>query len=186
MKFWVTLGFVCTCLVSQAAKAEGDQTQAMQALLFSDTGSRVPAVMQASIAAQLVQKGWQVQNNKMTDAKCGVVPQQLDVVDLNADGKPEVMLLVGNACTSGKIGHTIYLFTQQADGSVQRQLGFSAAGYKVLPQKGNDWAGLLFLGTGDCQPVWANVNGRYNFHHLYEASKDACKVPAGMSLHHGD
>lgn len=186
MKFWMTLGCVCACLVTPAAQAEVDQTQAMQTLLFPDAASRVPAVMQASIAAQLVQKGWQVQNNQMADAKCGVVPQQLDVVDLNADGKPEVMLLVGNACTSGKIGHTIYLFTQQPDGSAQRQLGFSAAGYKVLPQKGNDWSGLLFLGTGDCQPVWANVKGRYNFHHLYEASKDACKAPAAMSFHQGD
>lgn len=183
MKLWLALGVMSVSLITQAA--ESNQIEAMQSILFSGTNT-VPVTMQTNIATQLVQKGWLVQNNQVADAKCGVVQPKVDVVDLNADGKPEVMILIGNECTSGKIGRTVYLFTQQVDGSVQRQLGFSAAGYQVLPQKGNEWAGLLFLGTGDCQPIWANVNGRYNFHHLYEAKKGACKAPAGMGQNHGD
>jgi hypothetical protein len=116
-----------------------------------------------------------------------VVPHKTQVIDLNADGVKEVMLLVGNECSSGKIGQTVYLFDQLADGKVQRQLGFSASGYKVLPAKTQGaWPDLLFLGTGECQPVWRHRadSGRYNFNHLYEAKPQACMV--GQMQVHGN
>jgi hypothetical protein len=94
---------------------------------------------------------------------------------------------VGNECSSGKIGQTVYLFDQLADGKVQRQLGFSASGYKVLPAKAEGaWPDLLFLGTGECQPVWRHRadSGRYNFNHLYEAKPQACMV--GQMQVHGN
>jgi hypothetical protein len=166
-----------TVTVQAADVVDAQQQQAVQQVVFAGTHG-VPDAMQQAIAAQLVQKHWQTKDGKLATERCGVAAHKTDVLDLNADGKAEVMLLLGNACTSGKIGSTIYLFTPEADGKVQRQLGFSTTGYQIQKRDGTPWADLLFTGTGDCQPIWTNQNGRYNFERLVEAKAGACSVPA--------
>lgn len=185
MKTVIGLGVLM--LLAQTAVAETAEVSAVKKAVFSGI-SGISDSMQIGVGELLVQKQWRANNaGKLMDAKCGVVPHKTEVLDLNADGVKEVMLLVGNECSSGKIGQTVYLFTQAADGSVQRQLGFSASGYKVLKAKTEGaWPDLLFLGTGECQPIWRHQpgSGRYNFNHLYEAKPQACMV-GQMKIHDG-
>jgi len=181
------IGLATSLLLASPLLANAAEVDVMKKAIFAGT-SGISDNMQTSIADLLLQRKWQVNaKGQLMEAKCGVVPHKTEVVDLNADGVKEVMLLVGNECSSGKIGQTVYLFNQLADGNVQRQLGFSASGYKVLKAKtGGAWSDLLFLGTGDCQPIWRYQasSGRYNFNHLYEAKPQACMV--GQMQVHGN
>jgi hypothetical protein len=181
------IGLVASALLSSSLLVQAAEVDMMKKAVFAGT-SGISDSMQTSIADLLLQRKWQANaKGQLMEAKCGVVPHKTQVIDLNADGVKEVMLLVGNECSSGKIGQTVYLFDQLADGKVQRQLGFSASGYKVLPAKTQGaWPDLLFLGTGECQPVWRHRadSGRYNFNHLYEAKPQACMV--GQMQVHGN
>lgn len=181
------IGLAASLLLIQPLLAQAGEADDMKKAVFAGTGG-VADAMQAGVAELLLQRGWQANaKGQLNQAKCGAVPHKTDVVDLNGDGVKEVMLMVGNECTSGKIGQTMYLFNQAADGKVQRQLGFSASGYKVLTAKTQGaWPDLLFLGTGECQPVWRHGadSGRYNFNHLYEAKPQACMV--GQMQVHGN
>ena len=179
MKIRLSLTAFILAMTSLSVQADTtSDVSAMSAVVFAQTTGLTDA-FKLSVSEQLVAKKWQIKDGKLADATCGVVPHTATVVDLNRDGKNEVILLLGNECTSGKIGSTIYLFTPEADNRIQRQLGFSAAGYKTYQRQGEPWADLVFMGNGDCQPVWHNKNGRYNFHHLYEAKPGACSAPAG-------
>jgi hypothetical protein len=181
------IGLVASVLLSSPLLVQAAEVDMMKKAVFAGT-SGISDSMQTSIADLLLQRKWQANaKGQLMEAKCGVVPHKTQVIDLNADGVKEVMLLVGNECSSGKIGQTVYLFDQLADGKVQRQLGFSASGYKVLTAKAEGaWPDLLFLGTGECQPVWRHRadSGRYNFNHLYEAKPQACMV--GQMQVHGN
>jgi hypothetical protein len=167
--------FMVTSLSAQADTTS--DVNAMSAVVFAQTTGLNDAFKQA-VSEQLVAKKWQVKAGKVADARCGVIPHATTLTDLNHDGKKEVIVLLGNECTSGKIGGTVYLFTLEADNKVQRQLGFSATGFKAYKREGSAWDDLLFTGTGDCQPVWRNKDGRYNFSHLYEVKPNACSVPS--------
>lgn len=175
------LGFALLSLLTLSELVHADTTtevKTMSSVVFAQlTG--LSDVFKQSVSEQLLAKKWQAKDGKLVDAKCGTVPHKTELTDLNHDGINEVMLLLGNECTSGKIGGTIYLFTPEANNKVQRQLGFSATGFKLYKRDDEAWDDLLFTGTGDCQPVWRNKGGRYNFSHLYEAKPNACSVPSG-------
>lgn len=179
------MGLAVTLLLASPLLVQAAEVDAMKKAVFAGT-SGVADTLQTGVAELLLQRNWQANaKGQLTEAKCGVVPHKTEVLDLNGDGKKEVMLMVGNECSSGKIGQSIYLFNQLADGKAQRQLGFSATGYKVLTAKTEGaWPDLLFLGTGECQPVWRHqaASGRYNFNHLFEAKPQACSV-GQMQIH---
>ena len=170
----LAMGMGLVCLSAQAGASDE-----LAKGLFAGTLS-VPMDRQNQIAQQLAKKGFVAQKGQVATEKCGIVPVKNEVKDLNGDGKVEVLMLIGNECTSGVIGSTLYLFTQEADASVQRHLGFSASSYDLLPIKAgsNDpWPAILVRGTGDCLPVWRYKGGRYGFNNLYEGKKGACYVP---------
>lgn len=178
MKLRLSLAAFIFAMTSLSAQADTmADVNAMSALVFAGKSGLSDAFKQG-VSEQLIAKKWQVKEGKMSDARCGAVPHTTTLTDLNHDGKNEVIVLLGNECTSGKIGGTVYLFTLEADNKVQRQLGFSATGFKAYKREGAVWDDLLFTGTGDCQPVWRNKDGRYNFSHLYEAKPNACSVPS--------
>ena len=177
----IGLSALALLLAMMSLSAQADTTsdvKGVSAVVFAKTTGLSDAFKQA-VSEQIIAKKWQVKDGKLADAKCGVVPHTTTLTDLNHDGKSEVILLLGNECTSGKIGGTVYLFTPESDGKVQRHLGFSATGFKPYKRDGEVWDDLLFTGTGDCQPVWRNKGGRYNFSHLHEAKPNACSVPSG-------
>jgi hypothetical protein len=161
-----------------AGVAQADQAGEMAKTLFSGTQA-IPETMQTQIAQQLMQKGFVLQQGKVATEKCGVVPVNTEIKDLNGDKQAEVLMLIGNECSSGAIGSTLYLFTQESEGKVQRHFGFAASGYELLPIKTGDdpWPAVLVKGTGDCLPVWRYKSGRYGFNNLYESKKGGCYVP---------
>jgi hypothetical protein len=179
MKIGLKSAVLLFAMSSLSAHANSvNDVNAMSSVVFAQVKG-LPDGFKQAISEQLLAKKWQVKEGKLADAKCGVVPHATSLVDLNHDGVNEVILLLGNECTSGKIGGTIYLFSPEAENKVQRQLGFSATGFKAYKREGEVWDDLLFTGTGDCQPVWRNKGGRYNFSHLFEAKPNACSVPSG-------
>ncbi|MBD3767493.1 MAG: hypothetical protein IE928_05990 [Gammaproteobacteria bacterium] len=181
------IALATSLLVSSPVFVQAAAMDDVKKAIFAGT-SGIADNMQGKVAELLSQRGWQANaQGELMQGQCGVVPHKTEVLDLNGDGKKEVILMVGNECSSGKIGQQVYLFSQSADGKVERQLGFSASGYRVLKAKAEGaWPDLLFLGTGECQPVWRHqaASGRYTFNHLYEAKPQACKV--GQMQVHGN
>lgn len=156
--------------------AKDEDVKAIAKVVFAGTKG-MPEAAQLAVAQQLASKRLRADKGQLTDARCGVMPHKTHVLDLNKDGVSEALVFFGNACRSGKIGQTVYLFTQEAEGKVQRHMGFSASGYKLLPREGEAWPDILFEGTGNCQPVWRYKGGRYGFNHLFEVAPGGCYVP---------
>jgi hypothetical protein len=171
-----TLGWLMGTGLGLAGVAQATPLDEMTKALFADNKS-ISLQMQQQIAQDLQNKGFMLSQGQIATEKCGVVPVNTEIKDLNADGQSEVLMLIGNACTSGVIGSTLYLFTQEADQRVQRHFGFSASGYELLPTKNDAWPAFLVKGTGNCQPVWKYKSGRYGFSNLYESEKGGCYVP---------
>lgn len=170
---WMLGSAMSLGLVGLAQAAPLDE---MTNVLFSGNKA-ISTQMQQQIAQDLQNKGFMLNKGQVATEKCGVVPVKTEIKDINADGRSEVLMLIGNACTSGTIGATLYLFTQEADNRVQRHFGFSASGYELLPAKNDPWPAVLVKGTGNCQPVWRYKGGRYAFNNLYETEKGGCYVP---------
>ena len=87
----------------------------------------------------------------------------VEIVDLNKDGTPEVFVSGGNSCTSGVTGNSVWLFTKLTEGRYKMQFGFPAATYKSLPGNSNGYPDIRFGGPGFCEPVW-RWNGREYSH----------------------
>lgn len=155
--------------------------QSMASVLFGKV-SGVSTEMQQAVVNQLTQKQWVVKENQLATAKCGAVPHKVEVVDLNKDGRNEVFLTIGNACTSGKIGSSLYLFIEDDKHQVSPSLGFSATGYDTHLRAGESWPDIVVKGAGACQPVWRYQAGKYRFAFLYESKPGACST--GMSSDH--
>jgi len=105
---------------------------------------------------------------------CGPVEFRAEIVDLNEDGTSEVMLVAGNACTSGNTGTSVHLFMADSTGRYSHQLGFPAAGYRALANKGDGFPDLAFTGPGFCHGVWRAYGGRYQYECSIEAEQGAC------------
>lgn len=91
---------------------------------------------------------------RIEDPDCGDLAPVAELVDLNGDGRPEVFVELGNACTSGGIGRSLLLFVPQVDGSYARQLGFPAEGYTIGAAGADGYPDLEFTGMFPCTAVW--------------------------------
>ena len=89
-------------------------------------------------------------------ASAGEVGQ---VVDLNGDGRPEVVLVEGGSFCYGHTGQAYWLMSQRGDGRWQ-VLANGIGIVEVLPTRGSGgWADLSIGGPGLCFPV-LRWNGR--------------------------
>jgi hypothetical protein len=106
--------------------------------------------------------------------ECDPAPYEVEVVDLNKDGTPEVVVDGGNNCTSGVTGGSIWLFVKSSSG-YQSNLGFPAGLWKALPEKSKGFPDLRFVAAGHCDGVW-RWNGKE-----YDHSRDVATAKGGCN-----
>lgn len=81
---------------------------------------------------------------------------KLDVVDLNADGKAEVILRVfGSPCFSGLIESNVSIYVRSSNGIWREVLGFLPAfGVQIEHTRNKGYADLVLTVLGGCDPVY--------------------------------
>ncbi len=133
----------------------------LAALLFAAPAQsrEVPKLPPAEMAAVYKAAGLTERGGKILDA-CGKATEpQVDVVDLNGDEQPEVFVLANDSICYGSAGGELSLLIKDKAGRWQRNLGFSAGGYKLLSTKNKGYPDIEIGGPGFCFPVW-RWNGR--------------------------
>lgn len=83
-----------------------------------------------------------------------IVQPELEVVDLNSDGQPEVFVTVPGSCQGGLAGAELSLLIKNSKGHWKLNLGFPAGGYKVLTTRNMGFPDIEIGGPGFCFPVW--------------------------------
>ncbi len=98
------------------------------------------------------------------------------VVDLNGDGRPEVVLAEGGTFCYGHTGQGYWLMSQRGDGRWQ-VLDSGIGIVEVLTTKGSDgWADLSIGGPGFCFPV-LRWNGREYKQQRWQYEGKPCRPP---------
>jgi hypothetical protein len=89
-----------------------------------------------------------------------IVQPELEVVDLNSDGQPEVFVTVLGSCHAGAAGAELSLL-MKSKGRWKVNLGFPAAGYKLLTARNKGFPDIEIGGPGFCFPVWRWNGSQY-------------------------
>jgi len=111
---------------------------------------------------------------KLIDKSCeNEVYFDIQVTDLNNDKTPEVIVIGGNTCSSGVTGSSIWLFIKNK-GVYQPNLGFPAAGYKVMKQLSKGYPNLLVGGAGFCFAIWQWDGAKYQHLKNVPMAKGGC------------
>ncbi len=125
-----------------------------------DTVKLAPAEMQAVYkAAGLTERG-----GKILDTCGKAIEPQVDVVDLNGDGQPEVFVLATDAICYGDAGGELSLLIKDKQGRWQRNLGVPAGAYTLLKTKNQGYPDIEIGGPGFCFPVWRWNGKAYAIH----------------------
>ena len=114
-------------------------------LLFGDMAGRLPVAEQQAIF-RLLDYRLAPGGKALIAPDCGEIAHETEVLDLNSDGVPEVLVIAGNACTSGHTGSSVFLFVKDAQGRYAQQLGFPGASVTPLPTRSQGWRDLR-IGT---------------------------------------
>lgn len=117
----------------------------------------------------------------LADPDCGEIPHEVRLLDLNGDTVPEVIVVAGNACTSGHAGASVNLFVKGAGSAYVRQLGFPGSGIEPLATRTRGYADLKIEGPDACQPVWAWTGKAYDFKCGIETEPRACSAAGRAS-----
>jgi len=99
---------------------------------------------------------------------------EMEIVDLNHDGKLEVFVLGGNTCLSGLAGSSVWLFVKDESGKYNANLGFPAGGYNVLDSLNAGFPDLRFGGPGFCEPVWRWNGKTYEYFRSIATAEGGC------------
>jgi hypothetical protein len=97
---------------------------------------------------------------KLFNACDEIVQPELEVVDLNSDGQPEVFVTVLGSCQGGAAGAELSLLIK-SNGHWKVNLGFPAGGYKLLTTKTKGFPDIEIGGAGFCFPVWRWSGSEY-------------------------
>lgn len=129
---------------------------------------------QRAIARQF--SDWRVapDGKSIADANCGTIPVEVRTLELATGSPPGVLLVWGNACTSGHTGSSVSLFVKGAKGYAM-QMGFPGFDVLPLPTKTRGWADLRVEGPSECQPVWAWTGRAYDLKCSVESRRGACR-----------
>lgn len=143
-------------------------------LLFGGAASRLPAADQQAIFRLLdyrVAPG----GKALIAPDCGEIAHEAQLLDLNSDGVPEVLVIAGNGCTSGHTGSSVFLFVKDAQGRYTQQLGFPGASVTPLPTRTQGWQDLRIGTAGFCEPVWAWKGSAYDLLCSVETQRRGCQ-----------
>lgn len=85
---------------------------------------------------------------------CGETrPYTADLIDLNADGQPELFVTKEGTCEGGRDGAVVLLYVKTAKGWAEQ---FSVTGiYQVLKTRTNGYADVEVGGAGSCFPKFS-------------------------------
>lgn len=109
--------------------------------------------------------GLKEQGGKYLD-ECGqFVEPNTEVVDLNGDGQPDVFVMDNSSCNGGIAGSRLTLLIKNKTGRWESNLGFPAAGYKLLSTKNKGYPDIEIGGPGLCSTaVWRWNGAKYTLH----------------------
>jgi hypothetical protein len=126
-------------------------------------------------AAGFKQRGKQWRSDCDDPGTPSYTPGAIDrVVDLNGDGRPEVLITEGGTYCYGNTGQGYFVVTKGADGGWKRVTSGTGLA-EFLKTKGADgWPDLLIGGPGFCFPV-ERWNGREYKLQRWEYDGKACK-----------
>lgn len=99
---------------------------------------------------------------------------RLNVVDLNRDRLPEVVLQVtGSPCFSGVMHSNVSVYVRSSRGKWREVLGFVPAfSVRVLPARNRGYADLALTVLGGCDPVYRWAGASYLYMHRVSAYED--------------
>ncbi|MBN9426015.1 MAG: hypothetical protein J0H09_05860 [Burkholderiales bacterium] len=134
------------------------------ALAAPATAAKEPPPLTAAERRALLQAAGMKEQKGQWLNGCGHrVEPELDVVDLNDDGRAEVFITDDDACY-GSVGSMLTLMIRDRSGRWRVNLGFPASGYRVLKTGQHGYPDIEIEGPGACFPVW-RWNGReYDIH----------------------
>ncbi|MES2625110.1 MAG: hypothetical protein V4628_07520 [Pseudomonadota bacterium] len=91
---------------------------------------------------------------KVFEASCNMeLDYDAQVIDLNADGQPEVFTQLYGTCIGGGAGVSLDLYIKDDDGRWNSQFGFPGV-YSVLESKNLGYPDISIGGPGNCFPIW--------------------------------
>lgn len=95
----------------------------------------------------------------------------MNIVDLNNDGRPEVLLTVyGSPCFSGLMQSNVSVYVKSSQGRWRDALGFMPAfGVRIQSTKNKGYADLELTVLGGCDPVYRWSGSSY----IYVAKKSS-------------
>jgi len=162
------LAACCVALAGATYAADGP------ALLFAKGAGKLSASEQREIFAAL---GLAIaaDGKSFVDTVCGQpAGAQVELRDMNGDGRDEVLVVYGNSCTSGMAGASVVLFIQNATGKYEANLGFPGVSADPKPEKSKGYPDLLIGGPGFCFPVWRWNGKAYDFHRQEPQEPGGC------------
>lgn len=113
----------------------------------------------ADLKAVYAAAGLTERHGQVLDACDQPTEPQVDVVDLNGDGNPEVFVSVGGLCY-GNTGVNLSLLIRDKQGQWHDNFGFPGI-YKVLGTRHLGYPDIEIGGPGFCFPVWRWNGSRY-------------------------
>lgn len=136
----------------------------MAGLFFSlpTFGSEATKLSPTEIKSIYVTAGLTERKGKIFDACEQPIQPEIEVKDLNGDGKPEVFVMVTGSCY-GVTGVNLSLLIKDKHGNWKDNFGFPGT-YKLLTTKNLGYPDIEILGPGFCFPVWRWNGNEYAIH----------------------
>lgn len=162
---------LAACVASFAVAASAADGPA---LLFAKGTGKLSAGEQREIFAAL---GLKVapDGKSFEDTVCAQpAGAEVELRDMNGDGKDEVLVIYGNSCVSGHAGASVVLFIKDAAGKYQTNLGFPGVTADPQAEKSKGYPDLLIGGPGFCFPVWRWNGKAYDFHRSEAQEPGGC------------
>jgi hypothetical protein len=133
-------------------------------MVYPPAGAAAPAWNEAKVISEATDGRFDSPAGSYFDKDCNQdTPYEINVVDLNGDGQPEVFVVVHGTCWGGMTGVNVDLRIKGPDGKWTSQFGFPGI-YRVLETKNKGYPDIEFGGPGFCFPIWRWNGKEYAIH----------------------